>query len=615
MGIKMKVMIAAMAPLALILVLTGWFQLMDTNSLLQSSFEEMNALRRSAAESHLGMIAGQGTRLSEADTRAGEQTLAVIESGAQRELQILKDGQTKLVDTAMSLGGPAIAGPLWDFSKDAVGAVADGLLALPGIDGVTVLESGKPFIERGDIASANKATRDIMRDGKAIGQLALYLNTSEIDATLAAAQTRTEEARRTIEGRVAEVRSTIQSEQEQATQETRRAEDKARATTEEQRRTLETKTLLKAFGVTVAAVIGVAIALNFALNTVLTPLRIMTSLMKDASEGKEVEIPYQDRTDAIGRQADALRTFVEAMQRSHQLEAEKAETERRASIERAQQRQQMAAEFESRVSTVINQVKERVKEMVVSVGAMSGSAQSNRGMAAEARHTGSNVDASVNTVASAIEEMSASISEIDRATGDTQSLMEAADNMAQEGVGSVTGLVESADRIGAVVNLISDIAEQTNLLALNATIEAARAGDAGKGFAVVASEVKSLATQTAKATEEIKSQVQGIQGSTNLAAENIRRISETLVNANTAVGDIARSVSEQSTATGEISRSVSETARGAGELNSFTESVEAEAIQAFEASEVVDRGLSGLEQDMAGLDHSIEDFLASLRQR
>jgi murein DD-endopeptidase MepM/ murein hydrolase activator NlpD len=174
----------------------------------------------------------------------------------------------------------------------------------------------------------------------------------------------------------------------------------------------------------------------------------------------------------------------------------------------------------------------------------------------------------VQTVAAAAEELNASIAEIGRQVQSASTMAGGAVQQAEKTNQQVQGLAEAAQKIGDVVKLISDIAAQTNLLALNATIEAARAGDAGKGFAVVASEVKNLATQTAKATEEISQQIASIQAATGEAVGAIQGIGKTIVEINQVASSIAAAVEEQNASTREIARNVQETSAGTQEVSS-----------------------------------------------
>ncbi len=217
--------------------------------------------------------------------------------------------------------------------------------------------------------------------------------------------------------------------------------------------------------------------------------------------------------------------------------------------------------------------------------------------------------ANVQTVASAAEELSASIEEVGRQVKESSAIAQSAAHEAEQTNASVEELAEAAEKIGEVVELISDIAAQTNLLALNATIEAARAGDAGKGFAVVANEVKSLASQTAKATGDISSQISAIQSATGNAVSAIRGIGETINKVNEIASTIASAVEEQGAATTEIARNVQEASTGTQEVSSNIVEVQKAAAETGESSNQVLEAAAELSRQSEKLQAEIESFM------
>jgi hypothetical protein len=218
----------------------------------------------------------------------------------------------------------------------------------------------------------------------------------------------------------------------------------------------------------------------------------------------------------------------------------------------------------------------------------------------------------VKTAAAATDELSSSIGEIAHQITQTNHVVHMAVDEAQTTSGEMTTLAESAQKIGDIVKLIQTIAEQTNLLALNATIEAARAGDSGRGFAVVASEVKSLAVQTAKATEAIVGQILAVQGATASAVESIRRISERMREIQHYASGVAASIEEQSAATDDISSNVATAAQATQSMAEVLSDVAGAATQTHMSAEVVLDTSQSVEAAVADLRRHIEQFLASV---
>jgi methyl-accepting chemotaxis protein len=215
----------------------------------------------------------------------------------------------------------------------------------------------------------------------------------------------------------------------------------------------------------------------------------------------------------------------------------------------------------------------------------------------------------VETAAVAADELARSIAEISRQLSHATNIVDQAAGEARSTDEQITSLATGAQKIGDVIKLIRDIAEQTNLLALNATIEAARAGEAGKGFAVVASEVKSLAVQTAKATEDIASHIQGVQGSTSAAVDAIRQIAERMQEINQYTTAVASSVEEQNAATGEISHNVAGAAAGTNHVVTVLGEVSGAAADTRSSAEIVLGASKTVSSAVSDLRGEVEDFL------
>lgn len=274
---------------------------------------------------------------------------------------------------------------------------------------------------------------------------------------------------------------------------------------------------------------------------------------------------------------------------------------------------QLADQFEREMGGVVDAVAAAAGQMQQSAHALTGSAETSGREADAVAEVSGRAGADVQAVAASAEELAASVAEITRQVAEGAEVARSAADEARATDGTVQGLAQAAAKIGDVVRLISDIAAQTNLLALNATIEAARAGDAGKGFAVVASEVKSLAAQTAKATEEIAGQIGGIQGSTGEAVAALQSITATIERMNEVTTAIAAAVEEQGAATREIARSAALVAEGTGAVTRRIEDVRAASSETGRSAGEVLAASNDLAQQAGQLREKSADFLSQVR--
>ena len=347
---------------------------------------------------------------------------------------------------------------------------------------------------------------------------------------------------------------------------------------------------------------------------VIRPIAEMTGVMKGLAGGNlSVSVPGLSRDDEVGAMARAVQIFRENALRVQSMESEQAGLKRRAEEDRKAAMLAMADGFDSVIGKIIQTVSTASSELESSAGRLTKTAEVTQSLSATVATASEQSSANAQSAAAAAEEMASSVSEIGRQVSDSHKISQEAVGQVEATNARIADLAQSAGRIGEVVKMISAVAEQTNLLALNATIEAARAGEAGRGFAVVASEVKALATQTAKATEEISEQIGQMQSATNQSVSAIREIGGTIGRIAEISQAIAAAVEEQGAATQEISRNVQRAAQGASQVASSITDVNRGATDTGAASTHV----HGLAQSLLGqsnhLRGEVEKFLSTVR--
>src|SRR4051795_4201500 len=302
--------------------------------------------------------------------------------------------------------------------------------------------------------------------------------------------------------------------------------------------------------------------------SVTRPLAKITALTERLASGDSAfDVPHTDRRDEIGGLAKALAVFKDNASAVGRMHAEQQETKQKADEEKRKTMTDLAGKFEANVQAVVRDVFNEARAMQQAAQGMSEIADKATDRASFVATACQQASSNVQTVASAAAQLSSSITEISQRVAQAATVADKAAADGQRTNDTVQGLAAAAHKIGEVIDLINQIASQTNLLALNATIEAARAGEAGKGFAVVASEVKSLASQTAKATDEIGAQISAIQAETNDVVAAIQAISATVHEINNISATIAAAVEEQNATTGEIARNAEQAVGGSREVS------------------------------------------------
>jgi methyl-accepting chemotaxis protein len=344
-------------------------------------------------------------------------------------------------------------------------------------------------------------------------------------------------------------------------------------------------------------------------------VKTLDTKMRHLAEGHmDIDLPETARLDEIGTMARSVLYFRDQLSEAERLRHDQEAAKGRVETERRQDLRRLADNFQQSVGNVIDMVTSKAGAMQGEAENMSGAAERSQALTATVAHASERTSANVQTVAAASEQLSSSIDEIGRQVTTSSQVAKEAVDLTRRANDKVSGLAEAAERIGAVVDLINSIASQTNLLALNATIEAARAGEAGKGFAVVASEVKTLATQTAHATDEIASQISAIQSATGEAVNEIQGTSRVIEQLNSITTAISAAVEEQGAATKEISRNVQQAAAGTNEVSSSISGVSAAANLSGQLADTVLATSRELVTSVETLNREVGAFLAGVRK-
>jgi methyl-accepting chemotaxis protein len=345
------------------------------------------------------------------------------------------------------------------------------------------------------------------------------------------------------------------------------------------------------------------------------PLSAMTRAMGRLADGDfDVVLPGLGRHDEIGEMAHAVETFkVKAIEKARR-EAEAQEAEARAAAARRKAEMvKLADEFETAVGEIVETVSSASTELEASATTLTRTAEAGQKLATAVAAASEEASTNVQAVASASEELVASVTEIGRQVQESSRISGQAVDQAKVTDNRITHLSQAASRIGDVTQLITSVADQTNLLALNATIEAARAGEAGKGFAVVAQEVKALASQTAKATSEITTQINEMQSATQNSVGAIKEIGSTIGRISEIATAIASAVEEQGAATQEITRNVQQAAAGTTEVANNVAHVSHGAVETGAAASQVLTAAQSLANESNRLKLEMGKFLVSVR--
>ena len=367
-------------------------------------------------------------------------------------------------------------------------------------------------------------------------------------------------------------------------------------------------------GLLVAAIVFAAGMMLVVSRRVTGPLRMIQEAMLKVARGDfSAEVSFDDRKDEIGALGDAMRAFKGSMEEAERLRADQKDAEARSATRRKAEMRRLADEFQAAVGNIVEAVSSSSSELEIAAGTLTNNAETTQRLSGIVTAASEEASANVQSVAAAAEQMTSSVNEIARQVQDSSKIAIEAVHQAEKTDTRITELSNAASRIGDVVKLITAIAEQTNLLALNATIEAARAGDAGRGFAVVAQEVKALAAQTAKATDEIGTQIAGMQTATQESVTAIKEISGTISRISEIATAITAAVDEQGATTDEIARNVQQAAHGTTQVAANIADVNRGTSETGSASSQVLGSAQSLARESNQLKVEVEKFVTMVR--
>jgi methyl-accepting chemotaxis protein len=345
------------------------------------------------------------------------------------------------------------------------------------------------------------------------------------------------------------------------------------------------------------------------------PMVAMCAAMRKLATGDfEIVLPGLGRRDELGEMAGAVEEFkLQAIAKAERDAAAHAEQNRISSEARRAELIRFADDFETAVGSIVSNVSASAEQLESAAGTLTRTTETTQHLSNQAAGASEKASSNMQSVATATEELSLSVGEIGRQVQESSRIADGAVKQAEQTDARIGKLSRAAQQIGDVVKLITAIAEQTNLLALNATIEAARAGDAGRGFAIVAAEVKSLSSQTAKATDEISSHISGMQDATQESVAAIKEIGSTIAQISNIASAIATAVSQQSSATQEIAQSVQSVAQGTQDVSTNITEVNRGATETGSASEEVLNSAQTLSSESARLRAELDRFMANIR--
>jgi methyl-accepting chemotaxis protein len=565
---------------------------------------------------------------------ATNRKIAQVDAAHQRLISLIAPALDR-AKTEISMASMSIGGDPKEVTNTLIKLAArQAPLSMTLLDMVASANLASSLLHRGETAETvaavdalsaqfGKSAKEMTEHLDALGNIAPSLNLRGAATALLATgaggdglfQLRRRELEETANGEriLTDTRSVIADLQQQVGQVVRAAHEDTKTAATRSTSAIDLGTMIVSAVAAAGVAAAVLIAWLYVGRNLLGRLLALQNAMRDIAAGDlSIALAGANAKDEIGEMVRALDVF-----KQNAIEARRLEAERHSEQEHKEARRLVLEghirSFEGSVGDAMRMVSSAAGELQTTARSMAATVEETERQTTAVAAASEQAAANVQTVASAAEELSSSIAEISRQVATSAEITNRAVAETRRTNEEIQGLAEAAQSIGEVVGLISDIANQTNLLALNATIEAARAGDAGKGFAVVASEVKSLANQTAKATEDIRGKIAEMQTASAHSVGAVGEIGETIRKINEIATAIAAAVEQQGAATQEIARNVQQASAGTSEVSMHIVGVSKAANDTGTASTQVFGTAEELAQQSDALRHEVENFLGNIR--
>lgn len=533
--------------------------------------------------------------------------LASVEGQFEARLEVIE-----------TLAPSALGSAIWNYDTDTIDQVLAGLTQMNSVEVVEIIEaSGSSLASAGDAQGKKLSSRDVPLsfDGNDLGILRVQYSTEALEtgkARVSERLTGLEDGLRVAAS--AAVQAAEESGKDQASL-IKQVEGDAVAEISQLSSEAQSSASVTALAIAFVAILLATAAVYFVMTAILfRPLKTIEARMASLAGGElDADVPFRGRRNEVGAMADALEIFKSNAHEKVELEARQLRNAEEAERQKREATLELASDFEASVGKIVESVSSASRELNSVAKSMLSTSTTTNDLSSSASDAAGQAADSVNSVAAAAEELSVSLTSTSTNMTDQTKAADDAANLVEESSTQIQGLVQKAEQIGGVVEMITAIAEKTNLLALNATIESARAGEAGKGFAVVATEVKALATQTASATESIVQEIAGIQEQTSSAVQAFDLITSQISNIKSISTSVAGMIEEQSSTAIEIGRTTQNAADGTQRVSDSVVDVAHATAQTGESAEEVLAAAQRLSQGSSELKSAVDNFLGRVR--